>query len=645
MVIKLQPWQWGVLALPLVVVVGFLLVAAGAQIHAWGLNWIWAVVVVALVGWRWLLARWTKPALRQVEAAVAALEADREALEKEQRANAGAQSQAQAALEEILQKAQADPPVWEDWNPIMQRCQEVVMAVAHAYHPEVKYPLLNIYIPQVYGLLRGTVDDMDRWMAQLSPVLGQVTVGQAVQAYETYQKWEPSARRLVQAWNWAQWVINPAVAVARTLSSPHSSQANQQLLANLNQLLREATLRQLYRQAVVLYGDELPALEDTQTAEPAKTQTLRQILEQARPVEPLAQKPLNILLVGRTGAGKSSLINTLFAADKAEVDVLPSTETIRSYRWQVKTGEVLILVDSPGYEQYSQTDFREQVLDYARQADLLLLATPAMDPALQMDVTMLEDMRREVADLGVVAAVTQVDRLRPIREWSPPYDWRSGTRPKEKSIREATRYREEQLGHFCHRVLPVVTADVQKERQAWNTDALAAALVELIEPTEGLRLARFLTDRTAKINAAARIIDRYTYQMTTTQGVTALLKSPVLQFLSTLTTGSPALAQVLLQQIPMEQVPVVIGKLQMAYDLFQMLASDPESEIRFDLLKLWPVVVANNHVAPDRNAWAFGYALVEYWSQGLSMEQLRQRFDRYLDRYQGVPAAELEAEK
>ncbi|PSN17533.1 GTPase, partial [filamentous cyanobacterium CCP5] len=590
---------------------------------------------VALVGWRWLLVRWTRTAMAPMAAAVEALESDLEALESTAATGSRPAAQAQAALEKILEEAQGDPPVWEDWNPLMQRAQAVIVAVAKAYHPEIKYPLLNIYIPQVYELLRGTVDDMDRWMASISPVLGKVTVGQAVQAYETYQKWEPSARKLIQAWNWAQWVINPAVAAARTLSSGHSAQANQQLIANLNQLLREKILRQLFQQAVVLYGGELrgdliPQLEASRVE--GRTQTLQQILEQARPVEPVAQRPLNILLIGRTGAGKSSLVNTLFDTDKAEVDLLPSTETIQSYRWQADSGEALTLIDSPGYEQSKQADFRQQVLDYARQADLLLLATPALDPALQMDAALLEDMRREVRDLGVVAAVTQVDRLRPIREWSPPYDWQQGDRPKEKSIRDATLYRQEQLGRFCERVLPVVTANAQMDRRAWNADALSQALIELIEPTQELKLARFLSDRRAKINAAARIIDRYSYQLTTTQGVTAMLKSPVLQFISTLTTGSPALAQVLIQKIPVEQLPLVVGKLQMAYDLFQLLASDPENEISFDLQKLWPVFLANNHIAPDRNAWALGHALVEYWSQGLNLDQLQQRFDQYCDR-------------
>ncbi|HEY9806575.1 MAG TPA: hypothetical protein V6D04_08405, partial [Candidatus Obscuribacterales bacterium] len=230
----------------------------------------------------------------------------------------------------------------------------------------------------------------------------------------------------------------------------------------------------------------------------------------------------------------------------------------------------------------------------------------------------------------VIVIVSQVDRLRPIREWSPPYDWQWGERPKEKAIREATQYRSEQLGEFCDRVLPIVTGDRQADRTAWNIDALSLGLVEAIAPAKQLRLARFLRDREARTVAAAKIIDQYTFQMATTQGLTALLKSPVLQFVSTMTTGSPALAQLLMQKIPVEQLPVVIGKLQMAYDLFSLLGGGDTKARNFDLLALWPLLL-ENPVSPERNAWAFGHALVEYWTQNLSIEQIQNRFEFYLE--------------
>jgi predicted GTPase len=634
--VRLKLWQWVVLTIPLAIVVIFFLIAAGWQIHQWGINWIWGIFLLIFVGWRWLLVRWTKPAVEQMEAVMAEVSAELESAADEitqMPVGTEATERTEAALQKILQEAQNDPPMWEDWQIFWQRCQELVVAIAHIYHPEVKYPLLNIYVPQAYELIRGTIDDLDLWMQKLSPALNQVTVGQVYQGYEVYRKLEPSARKLWQAWNWAQWIINPAVAIARQASMRSSDRATQQLLVNLGQLFRQAALRNLCRQAIALYsGSTLPVAESfvaTPTLPKAKTETLQDILNRAEPVEEVEQKPVNILLAGRTGAGKSSLINTLFEADRAEVDVLPSTDRLQSYRWQTATEETLNLWDTPGYEQANRTDLRALVLDYADSADLLLLVTPALDPALQMDVDFLKDIKEEVADLPVIVTVTQVDRLRPIREWEPPYDWQWGERPKEKAIREATEYRAELLDKYCDLVLPVVTGDLKTGRTAWGADALSVALVEAIAPAKQLRFARFLRDREARTVAAAKIIDRYTFQMATTQGLASLLKSPILQFISTLTTGSPSLAYVLAEQIPIEQLPVVIGKLQMAYELFSLLSPKDSNPLDLDLRSLWPLLL-ENPASPDRNAWAFGHALVEYWTQNLTIQQCRERFEFYL---------------
>ena len=640
---RLKVWQWIVLALPVGLIVGFFVIAAGIQIHTWGINWIWAIFTVLLVGWRWLLVQWTRPALNQLEAVVTEVEAELAAAEAAVNgaiAQAGASSNAaqvaETALQGILAAAQTDPPAWEDWGLFWERCQSLVVAIAQAYHPEVQRPFLNIYIPQAYSLIRGTTDDMDQWMGKLSPVLNQVTIGQAVQAYEVYQRLEPSARKILKVWNWAQWVFNPAAAIARQATQKSSNQATQQLLVNLSQLLREAALRNLSRQAIALYSGELPGLETvaptTKAIPAAKTQTLQAILTQAEPPERVEQQPVNLLLVGRTGAGKSSLINTLFEADKATVDVLPSTDQVQDYHWQATTGEGLQLWDTPGYEQTQREDLRSQVLAHIEQADLLLLVTPALDPTLQMDADFLKEVHAIVPGLPAIAIVTQVDKLRPIREWTPPYDWEWGERPKEIAIREAVRYRAEQLGEWCDFVLPIVTRDRQTDRTAWGVEDLSVSLVEAIGPTKQLRLARFLRNLEARTLAATQIIDHYTFQMATTQGLTQLLKTPVLQFISTLTTGSPTLAYLLAEQIPIEQLPVVIGKLQMAYDLFNLLGDRDTEPRKFDLLALWPILL-DNPTPPDRNAWAFGHAVTEYWVQNLTTTQLQQRFNHYFGEF------------
>jgi uncharacterized protein len=627
--IRLKLWQWIVLVLPIVSIVGFVIVAAGMQIHQWGISWIWAIFTILLVGWRWLVVRWTKPMINQVEAVIA--EVSKEIADSRITLNQNF-TQIETALQATLAASQNDPLIWEDWQKFWGRCQELVGAIAHTYYPDVKYPLLNIYVPQAYSLIRGTVDDMDMWMQKLSPTLNQVTIGQAYEAYEVYRRVEPSARKFMRAWNLAQWLLNPAAAVAKKASQGYVAQANQQLLGNLSQLFREAALRNLCNQAIALYGGIAPSTLEIPTSTPSlpssKTQTLRSILEEAQPPKEVEKKPINILLLGRTGAGKSSLINTLFESNLAAVDVLPSTDKIQNYQWQTEDGETLTLLDTPGYEQVKRPDLRKQVLDYTKNADLLLLVTPALDPSLQMDVDFLQEIKAQVPDLPLVIIITQVDRLRPIREWAPPYDWQLGTRPKEISIREATQYRAQQLKEFSNIVLPIVTGDMETNRNPWGIDALSIELFQEINPAKQLRLARFFRDLDARSLFCAKIIDNYTFQMATTQGLTTLLKSPVLQFISTLTIGSPHLAYLLAEKIPVEQLPIVIGKLQMAYEIFSLLNSN--KSLKFDLSNFWTLLLENS-VTPDRNAWAFGQALVEYWTKNLAPEQLRERYQFYLN--------------
>ena len=139
--------------------------------------------------------------------------------------------------------------------------------------------------------------------------------------------------------------------------------------------------------------------------------------------------------------------------------------------------------------------------------------------------------------------------------------------------------------------------------------------MDCLDPAKRDRLARFLSSREAKTVAAAQIIDRYCFQMTTTQGLTALLKTPILNFLSTATTGSPALGALLATQVPLEHLPLVLGKVQMAYDLFTLLSNGPRDLLSFDLR---PLVEQLLDVAgpPDRNAWTFGQVMVDYWISG-----------------------------
>lgn len=59
------------------------------------------------------------------------------------------------------------------------------------------------------------------------------------------------------------------------------------------------------------------------------TGILQEILEQSLPLARAETKPVNVFLVGCTGAGESSLINSLFAAPTTRVFPLPNTNDIQ----------------------------------------------------------------------------------------------------------------------------------------------------------------------------------------------------------------------------------------------------------------------------------------------------------------------------
>ncbi|NEN90093.1 MAG: hypothetical protein F6K48_14710 [Okeania sp. SIO3H1] len=84
-------------------------------------------------------------------------------------------------------------------------------------------------------------------------------------------------------------------------------------------------------------------------------------------------KPPSIALIGRTGAGKSSLIKAIFGLndDEIKVDVgLPVTKCYKRYPNPYNPDIPIILYDSPGYEASKTDDFLEDTLKFLREKSL-----------------------------------------------------------------------------------------------------------------------------------------------------------------------------------------------------------------------------------------------------------------------------------
>jgi len=244
--------------------------------------------------------------------------------------------------------------------------------------------------------------------------------------------------------------------------------------------------------------------------------TLKELLMDARPPK--------LMIVGRRGAGKSSLVNAICGERLAAVGaVLSETGRPTWYSYRSPRGEMRIL-DTRGLGDRTRPEaanFQTAIeeIKAALKSDfpdaiLFLCKAKEVDSLIAHDVANVQEirafLRREHGyDAPVVAIVTQVDELDPKRV-EPPYDDETKRRNIETAVSAVAAALQETEIETA-RVVPVSAyaeykGDERTYDNYWNIDTLVEYLLEALPQSAQVQLARLSRLRGAQRRMARKLI-------------------------------------------------------------------------------------------------------------------------------------------
>jgi predicted GTPase len=193
-----------------------------------------------------------------------------------------------------------------------------------------------------------------------------------------------------------------------------------------------------------------------------------------------ASSPRRVALVGRRGAGKSSLLNALAQRPVARVGGVTDT-TLRAMAVVLDVG--LHVLDTPGLRAGGRPTRRDDVTRalaaFCPEVLCLTVSATEVDAGIDDDLDDLVHLRAVAPDAAIVAAVTRVDDLEPVDDNAPPF----GATKHRQMVRATTTLHRHLLRRaiVARGVVPVCTfatwrGNTLDDDARWNLAPLARAL-------------------------------------------------------------------------------------------------------------------------------------------------------------------------
>lgn len=178
--------------------------------------------------------------------------------------------------------------------------------------------------------------------------------------------------------------------------------------------------------------------------------TIADIILEARSKFDSCDQVPTLILAGRTGSGKSSLMNALAGRLVSETGVIPTTQTPVEHEL-AEGGLPLRVVDLPGVGEAGRHAQRlEDMLDALVRAHILLVTVPCASRDLEYERELVGAVQAHYGTalpLPCVVACTKIDTAPPIKDWRPEaLNLASPVSEKERNIADWLNYVERAMG-------------------------------------------------------------------------------------------------------------------------------------------------------------------------------------------------------
>ncbi|WP_434762977.1 GTPase family protein [Vibrio fortis] len=382
--------------------------------------------------------------------------------------------------------SQAEMSIWNDskhyvrlqlvddieWGNLDQTGIQVLEFVAKKFDKKS----LDFSIPEGLKLFEEVSRRYKLVVKEHIPGIEYLKVSYIKAGYEAYDKYGELGQKIFKAAIWGNHLKNLYLNPLKVISDLGREQATASMtkgvVDDMQYAAKQALLDEVAAVAIDLYSGRF-SIED----EALKASDVSELDEKRFAPE---LEPVRIVLVGQTSSGKSSVINALKEEMVAEVDVLPSTDSSTVYSAFVDDNDVRV-VDLQGLDGTPKTE--AEMLKEMTQADVVLWVLKANQSARELDKQLKDKFDAFYDDPKnisrkqpvVITIVNQVDRLKPMEEWLPPYDFSNPTSAKAKIIAQALEYNQILLKPDV--VLPLAIAP---EKVQFGLEALKQTLIERI---------------------------------------------------------------------------------------------------------------------------------------------------------------------